>query len=407
MQGSDTDLNADFLFENLMKGMTDALYFKDLESRFITMNEACLRKHGWNSIEQVVGKTDFDVFSDEHAEQAYFDEQKIIRTGEPLTGIDEKETWPDGRVTWVSSTKMPLRNSEGEIIGTFGISRDVTERKLAELKAQEYAEQIRAIKEEMEEDLHMAAELQKSFFPSTYPQFPEGADDDARCVEFLHLFRSSREVSGDYWNITRLSDSEACIFLCDTADVGVRAALASALIRGIRQEIISLARRPGEFLERMNELLISLLGSPENRLDISVCYLVLDVASGRVRLASAGHPSPLHFQDGRTVKPLFENHALEGPALGTGSGFTYPEIECQLQPGDSVVLYTKGLVSVQNEVNDAFGPKRLMGSAHSLVGDPLTDIFDGLEGDALAFAKDNAFSDDVCMVGFELRRLLS
>jgi len=80
----------------------------------------------------LLGKTDFDLFTEEHAREAYEDEQAILRTGQPLVGKEEKETWPDGRITWVSTTKMPYRDSQGRIIGTFGSSRDITERKLAE-----------------------------------------------------------------------------------------------------------------------------------------------------------------------------------------------------------------------------------------------------------------------------------
>src|SRR5207253_752114 len=82
--------------------------------------------------EAVVGKTDADIFSPEHAQQAFDDEQRIMRTGVPLVAKIEKETWPDRDDTWVSSTKMPLFDKDGEIIGTFGISRDVTEQKRAE-----------------------------------------------------------------------------------------------------------------------------------------------------------------------------------------------------------------------------------------------------------------------------------
>ena len=82
------------------------------------------------------GKTDYDFFTEEHASAAFADEQLIIATGQPVIGIEEKETWPDGRTTWVSTTKMPLRDDEGKIMGIFGISRDITKHKKRELQMQ-------------------------------------------------------------------------------------------------------------------------------------------------------------------------------------------------------------------------------------------------------------------------------
>jgi len=119
------------LMSILMNSVPDHIYFKDLKSRFIRVNLTQTRKFGLTDPAQVEGKTDFDFFSEEHAKQAYDDEQKIISTGQTLNK-EERETWPDRSDTWVSTTKVPLRDSEGNIAGTFGISRDITRRKKAE-----------------------------------------------------------------------------------------------------------------------------------------------------------------------------------------------------------------------------------------------------------------------------------
>lgn len=120
------------LLSSLLDGIPDTIYFKDLNSRFIKANKAMLKKHSFNSLDEVIGKTDFELFGEEHAKQAYEDEQKIIQTGIPIINKEEKEDWLDGRTTWVSTTKMPLYDKNGNIIGTFGLSRDITEKVLAE-----------------------------------------------------------------------------------------------------------------------------------------------------------------------------------------------------------------------------------------------------------------------------------
>lgn len=124
----------DMLVKAIMENIPDAIYLKDLKSRFLVVNKYFAEKHGINSPEDAMGKTDFDIFSEEHARQAFKDEQNIIKTGKPIINIVEKETWADIEDGWVTTTKIPLFNKEGSIVGTFGISRDITDKKKAEDK---------------------------------------------------------------------------------------------------------------------------------------------------------------------------------------------------------------------------------------------------------------------------------
>ncbi len=133
------------LLRTLMDHVPDPIYFKDTESRFTRINKAQADHCGFADPTQGIGRTDFDVFSHEHAQRAMADEQRVMRTGQPIIGQEEKETWPDGRISWVITSKMPLRNSEGRIVGTFGISRDITRRKLAEEALRESEERHRII----------------------------------------------------------------------------------------------------------------------------------------------------------------------------------------------------------------------------------------------------------------------
>ena len=112
---------------NLLASTEERVYFKDLMSRFLFVSD------GWieavapgRTAAELTGKTDFDVFTEEHAASAFADEQEIIRTGEPIVGQVERETFSGRPDIWVSTTKVPLRDDQGEIIGTFGISRDIT-----------------------------------------------------------------------------------------------------------------------------------------------------------------------------------------------------------------------------------------------------------------------------------------
>ena len=131
-----------YLLDTLMEQTADQIYFKDTKSRFIRISRGLADRLGLGAPAEAVGKTDFDVFSGEHAHAAFADEQRLLQTGEALVGIEERETWVDGRVAWVSTTKVPLRDRDGQLIGLFGISRDITERKLVAERLAEQAEQL-------------------------------------------------------------------------------------------------------------------------------------------------------------------------------------------------------------------------------------------------------------------------
>jgi PAS domain S-box-containing protein len=150
------------LMASLLTHTSDHVYFKDLRSCFLYISKAQSERYGLSDPVEAVGKTDFDFFTEEHARQAFDDEQEIIRTGRPMVAKAEKETWPDGRVTWVSTSKWPLHDEEGNIIGTMGISRDITAHKLAEEELQKAKDELeRRVQERTAELSEAVARLEK------------------------------------------------------------------------------------------------------------------------------------------------------------------------------------------------------------------------------------------------------
>jgi PAS domain S-box-containing protein len=121
-----------FLLATLLETVPDSVYFKDSDSRFIRLSQSCAEKFGLQDPREAIGKSDADFFAMEHSRKALADERRIMESAEPILAEIEHETFEGGKETWCSTTKVPLKDKNGKVIGTFGISRDVTEQKKAE-----------------------------------------------------------------------------------------------------------------------------------------------------------------------------------------------------------------------------------------------------------------------------------
>lgn len=126
-QTTEEHRSLDHFFEMLMANVPANIYFKDRESRFLRVNQSMAHWVHRGHPKDLVGITDHDLFGKEHADAARADERKIVESGDAITGLVERENFPDGKVGWVLTNKMPFRDRDGNIIGTFGMSSDVSE----------------------------------------------------------------------------------------------------------------------------------------------------------------------------------------------------------------------------------------------------------------------------------------
>ena len=134
-----------FLLATLLEAVPDSVYFKDADSRFIRLSRSCAEKFGLDDPADALGKSDADFFARDHAKKAFADERRIMKTDEPVLAEIEEETYDEGRITWSSTTKVPLKDKRGKVIGTFGISRDVTKQIVAERKLQRERDLLKTI----------------------------------------------------------------------------------------------------------------------------------------------------------------------------------------------------------------------------------------------------------------------
>jgi two-component system, sensor histidine kinase and response regulator len=138
------------LFQALMDNIPDTIYFQDTACRFMRINKAQANLLGIPDPQHAIGKTDFDFFPREFAQACYDAEQELLQSGQPIIAAEQKLTKPDGQVQWLSTTEVPLRDVEGKVMGFVGISRDITDRKLAEMdlanatKAAESANRVKS-----------------------------------------------------------------------------------------------------------------------------------------------------------------------------------------------------------------------------------------------------------------------
>lgn len=149
------------LFEQLLNNLPDRIYFKDRESRFIIANKYVSAIMGASSPEELIGKTDFDYYDRETAQPYYDDEQQIMKKGKSLIAKEEKGYNHKGEEITVSTTKIPIRNRHGQVVGIIGIGRDISAQKAAEEKLliqTENLQETNVLLEERQEEIQQMAE---------------------------------------------------------------------------------------------------------------------------------------------------------------------------------------------------------------------------------------------------------
>jgi sigma-B regulation protein RsbU (phosphoserine phosphatase) len=399
--------NSESLYHSLVETMPQNVFRKDLLGRFTFANQQYCR-HYHCKLEDILGKTDFDFFPKEMAEKFQRDDLRVMQTGQTYEITEEHHPLGQQK-TIVRVVKTPLYGADGNIIGLQGIFWDITEQQLAEERIRQAnielarsREELRAKNLLMEENLRMAHEIQVAILPQQYPVFPHDAPPEQSAFQFVYRYQAAESVSGDFFSVSALSDAEAAVFICDVTGHGIRAALVTAMIRALAEELKPLAREPGNFLRKLNSDLYNILKSTGSPMLTTAFYLVADWRTGKMRFANAGHPKPLllHRPAGK-IEPLANTFTRSEPALGLFDNPSYQTSEVTLAPGDFVMLFTDGLYEVQGQNEELYSQERLMLDVQNLLQKPAAQMFDQLIEVIRTFAVSGEFDDDVCLVGME------
>ena len=251
---------------------------------------------------------------------------------------------------------------------------------------------------QMENDLRMATELQQALMPVTYPVFRSKTSFEETQIRFSHLYTPCDVIGGDFFYIVRVSDSCAGIFICDVMGHGVRSALITSMLRALIEGLGSKVACPDELMTLLNNELASILRQTGTVLFATALYCVLDSANGELRFACAGHPHPLHVR-GTTgdVFVLEGKPKAAGLALGLLPGVHYDLADFSLSPGDSVLLFTDGIIEAEDCHGREFGMDRLVESLRRAISNE-DSLLDSIEQDVRLFTGDEKFKDDVCLV---------
>ncbi len=282
------------------------------------------------------------------------------------------------------------------------------ERKRLEEQVARYTDELREKNTQMETDLNLAREIQLAFLPQQYPTFPRDAIAPESALHFDHRYHPTSAVGGDFFNVLPISDTEAGVLICDVMGHGVRAALVTAMLRGLAEELLPAASKPDKFLTEINRRLLAILTQTRSPMFASAFYVVIDLACGELRYSNAGHPNPLLVRRSTgLIESLDCPGSRPGPALGVFEESVYPLCRKTLVRHDLIMLFTDGLYEVEGTTGKEYGQSRLQEAVRQRSDLPVGQLFDELLADVRQYAGKQGFADDVCIVGAEVVRVAS
>jgi phosphoserine phosphatase RsbU/P len=393
------------VFDHLVEG----IFRTTPDGHYLLANIALARIYGYESpVELMASITDI-------AHRLYVEPGRreefvqVMQANDTITGFESKIYRKDETIIWIAENCRAVRDAQGNLLHYEGTVEDISERKHAEEQIRRTTaelsrsrEELRAKNQLMEDNLRMAREIQIAMLPQQYPVFPQNVQPEQSVFQFAHRYQPAEAISGDFFSVTQISDTEVGILICDVTGHGIRAALVTAMIRALAEELKPLAREPGYFLRKLNSDLSSILKSTGSTMLTTAFYLVANCQTGAMRFANAGHPKPLVLRRSENRVEMLANACGHGqPALGLFEEPPYETSEAVLMAGDFVMLFTDGLYEVQGANEELYTQQRLLLDVQNLIAKPAAQLFDELLETIRAFSTDHQFEDDVCLVGME------
>jgi sigma-B regulation protein RsbU (phosphoserine phosphatase) len=381
-----------WLFQTLMEQLDEYIYFKDVGARFLAVSNYMARSTGKAKPSGVLGLTDYDIYGQVHADEAYADDCAIATGRCPEVNKEEFVEQFNRPSIWVISRKLPLKTPLGYLTGSFGLSRDIT-------VEHELRTKLEANHEKMRSELILARNLQGTMMKQSLPQFlnTEGTLSLDLAVKYIPSFH----LSGDLLSVRKTWDGGAAILVADVMGHGVRAAMVTSMIQTAVQQLEDSFSRPAEFMARLNNLIKQTVGSSGELIFATAVYCHFDLKEKTMAYVQAGARHGAFLPAGKEQHIEFFRTEAIRPALGLFDDTEYEAVSVSLASGDRVVLYTDGLFEAVHGAEE-FSEERMVDFLRGKGGADLSSSLDSLLDEVRSFAEADTFDDDVCLIALRL-----
>ena len=258
-----------------------------------------------------------------------------------------------------------------------------------------YVDHVRTVtaeKERIGTELEMATRIQTAMLPHIYPAFPDRPQFD-----IYASMDPAREVGGDFYDFFLIDEDHLCMVMADVSGKGIPAALFMMACKIILQSVAMMGSAPAQILTRTNEAICS---NNQEEMFITVWLGILEISTGKLTAANAGHEYPVVMQPGGRFEICRDKHGL---VIGAMDGMKYTEYELQLKPGAKLFVYTDGVPEAANAEQELFGMDRMVTALNKVRDGSPEEILAGVSRDLNRFVRDAEQFDDVTMLCLEYK----
>ena len=362
--------------ELMLRELPSNIYLKDAEGRYI------FSAHYWHHLRAnepgwtIRGKTEFDIQKDPAiAKKSYEADRKMIETKQGTSYILDLNT--DGIREFIQVNKSPTYDADGNVSGIIAIMTDVTELEMLKRKLEDRTEELSA-------ELKVAAQIQSSMMPQDMASH--------ELYEVSASMTPAKNVGGDYYDFFPLDENHVAFTIADVSGKGVPAALTMTITKIVIHDRALVGGTPAEILFDTNERICV-----NNKMDrfITVWFGILDLRTGIVTYASAGHEYPaVKGRDGKYELVVSDNC----PPVGTITGIEYYDQTIDLSGGGSLFLYTDGVIDVKNKSGERFGIDRTLELLNRVPSLSAEETVEFVKNEIDTFVGDTDRFDDTTMM---------